>query len=286
MHFLDLNDFSGEWITSLLDRAVALKAANEPELLRGKVLAMLFEKPSLRTRVSFETAMLQLGGHALNLRPDEVGLGKREPAGDVARVLSGMCDAIMARTFAHATLLELAAASDVPVVNGLTDHNHPCQALADLLTMREVFGDLPGLRLAYIGDGNNVARSLAVACHKVGVGFACCTPPGYELAGVDHDAFTDPKLAVAGADVIYTDTWTSMGQEAEKAQRIKDFAGFIVDNVLLAAAPQHAIVLHCLPAYRDVEISASVIDGDRSKVFQQAHNRLHAQKAVLATLLA
>ena len=284
-HFLDIEDHSADWLRGVLDRAAALKARNEPELLRGKALAMLFEKPSLRTRVSFEAAMFQLGGHALNLRPDEVGLGTREPAADVARVLGGMVDAVMARLFSHDTLRDLAAASPVPVVNGLTDFNHPCQALADVLTLTEHFGDLAGRKIAYLGDGNNVARSLAALCRKLGVGFVCCTPPGYELAG-DHEQTADPAEAVRDADAIYTDTWTSMGQEAEKQQRIKDFAGYAVDAALLEKAPARAVVLHCLPAYRGVEIAADVIDGPRSLVFPQAHNRLHAQKGVLATLLA
>ena len=248
---------------------------------------MLFEKPSLRTRVSFETAMLRLGGHALNLRPDEVGLGTREPPRDVARVLGGMVDGIMARLFAHGTLTELAEHSPVPVINGLTDHSHPCQALADALTLIERFGDLSGITVAYVGDGNNVARSLAVVCDKLQASFRCCTPAGYELdAGrTPVEAFTDPVAAVKDVQVVYTDTWTSMGQEAEKAKRIADFAGFEVNDALLQHAAADAVVLHCLPAYRGSEISDAVMESDRCLAFPQAHNRLHAQVAVLATLL-
>ncbi|MEM8874367.1 MAG: ornithine carbamoyltransferase [Planctomycetota bacterium] len=287
-HFLDINHHEPDWLHAVLDRAVALKARNEPDLLHGKTLAMVFEKPSLRTRVSFETGMLQLGGHALNIRPDEIGLGKREPARDVARVLTGMVDGIMARLFAHDTLKELAQYSTVPVINGLTDYNHPCQALADLLTVREHFGKLDGLTLAYIGDGNNVARSLANACHAFGMRFICATPPGYELAteAVGFMSTHDPVEAVREADVIYTDTWVSMGQEAEKAQRVSEFGDFCVDAALLDKAPAAAIVLHCLPAYRGLEISDDVMESERCLAFAQAHNRLHAQKGVLATLLA
>ena len=260
---------------------------------------MIFEKPSLRTRVSFETAMTQLGGHAINLQPAEIGLNTREPAADVARVLGGMVDAIMGRVFDHGVLRELAAASPVPVVNGLSDLAHPCQALADLLTLRDAFGRLDGLRVAYVGDANNVLRSLAVGCGLCGVEVVACAPDGYTLTQLEQDRLrtqvpglklschSDPREAVAGADAIYTDTWVSMGQEQEKARRIEAFVGYQVDGDLLDATGKAdtAIVLHCLPAYRGLEISDAMMASPRSRVWAQAHNRLHAQKGLLAVLL-
>ena len=258
---------------------------------------MIFEKPSLRTRVSFAVAMTQLGGSGLVLRPDEVGIGTREPVEDVARVLSGMCDGIMARTFEHEKVTGLAKWSTVPVINGLTDYTHPCQAMADLMTLEEKFGDLRGRTLTFVGDGNNVARSLAVACGKFGMNFILASPPGYELPPDDVDkvmalcpqmdfAIThDPRDAVAGADAVYTDTWVSMGQEEEKARRLQDFAGFRVDESLMKLAPKQAVVLHCLPAYRGLEISEDVMEGPNSLVFPQAENRLHFQKGLLAVLM-
>jgi ornithine carbamoyltransferase len=269
---------------------------NDP-ILAGKTLAMIFEKPSLRTRVSFATGMNQLGGHGLLLSRDEVGLGVREPVKDVARVLASMVDGIMARVFEHQKLIELAAYSSKPVINALSDYSHPCQALADLLTIEEHFGKLSGLTLAYVGDGNNVARSLAVACAKFGMGFNIATPTGYELPDADTLAIqkkmpqyavtvcANPIEAVRHADVVVTDTWVSMGQEAEKAQRVAEFAGFAIDESLMAQAPKHAIVLHCLPAYRGYEISEAIFESERSKVFQEAENRLHIQKGILAVLM-
>ena len=269
---------------------------NDP-LLAGKTLAMFFEKPSLRTRVSFSVAMTHLGGDSIYLRQEEVGLETREPTRDVARVLSGMCDGIMARTFSHQKLLDLAKFSTVPVINGLTDYSHPCQAMADMLTIEEHFGDLAGRTVAFVGDGNNVARSLAVACGKLGLRFICATPSNYtlpvddverimaQLPGMDFITTADPLEAVREADVIYTDTWVSMGQEDEKQKRIRDFAGFAIDAKLLAAAPRHAVVLHCLPAYRGLEISEEVMESSRSLIFPQAENRLHFQKGLLAVLL-
>lgn len=263
----------------------------------GKTLAMIFEKPSLRTRVSFEVAMVHMGGHALYIAPAEIGLGTRESVPDVARVLSGMCDGIMARVFEHEKLTGLAKHASVPVINGLSDYSHPCQAMADLLTAEEHFGKLEGLTLAYVGDGNNVARSLTVACAKFGLKFRIASPPGYELEkelvdrimrespNLDYRSMQDPNLAVREADIIYTDTWVSMGQEAEKAQRLPIFGPYQINAELLGHAPSHAIVLHCLPAYRGVEITDEVIDGPQSRVFEQAHNRLHAQKGILAVLL-
>jgi ornithine carbamoyltransferase len=259
---------------------------------------MIFEKPSLRTRVSFAVAMTHLGGNGLVLREEEVGLGKREPVADVARVLSGMCDGIMARTFEHQKVLDLAKHATVPVINGLTDYSHPCQAMADLMTLEEHFGRLAGLTMAFVGDGNNVARSLSVACGKFGMKFILSAPGGYELPTddidrimtqvpeMDFETVSDPKDAVRDADVIVTDTWVSMGQEEEKARRIADFTGYRVDAALLAEAPDKAVVLHCLPAYRGLEISQEVLEGPRSLIFKEAENRLHFQKGLLAVLLA
>jgi ornithine carbamoyltransferase len=301
-HFVSLAQTSYEDLRRSLDLARTLKTqiksgqAN-PQVLAGKTLAMIFEKPSLRTRVSFAVATAHLGGTSIILSKDEVGLGTREPVQDVARVLASMCDGIMARVFEHEKILGLAKWSKVPVINGLSDYSHPCQAMADLLTIEEEFGSLKGKTLAYVGDGNNVARSLAVACGKFGMKFICATPSGYELPGDDMDRIMsqvpgmdfvtthDPVDAVKNADALYTDTWVSMGQEAEKARKVKEFAGFGIDESLLAKAPKHAIVLHCLPAYRGYEISEAVVEHERSRLFQQAENRLHAQKSILAILM-
>jgi len=302
-HFTSLADCTPADLRHLLDVAQQLKhqykltGKNDP-VLTGQTLAMIFEKPSLRTRVSFAVAMTHLGGVGLLLRDEEIGLGKREPVQDVARVLSGMSDGIMARTFEHRKVLDLARYATVPVINGLTDYSHPCQALADLMTLEEHFGHLKGLTMAFIGDGNNVARSLSVACGKFGMKFIMAAPGGYELPADDIDrimsqlpemdfvTMNNPKDAVHEADVIVTDTWVSMGQEEEKARRLADFSGFRVDSELLAAAPDHAVVLHCLPAYRGLEISEEVFEGPRSLVFKEAENRLHLQKGLLAVLLA
>jgi ornithine carbamoyltransferase len=306
-HFLAVADHSTEELTHALDVADRLKkqfkstGRNDP-LLAGKTLAMIFEKPSLRTRVSFAVAMTHLGGSGLLLRDEEVGLGTREPVQDVARVLSGMVDGIMARTFSHQNILELAKHATVPVINGLTNYNHPCQAMADLMTLREHFaksggGKLAGKRIAFIGDGNNVVRSLAAACGKFDMSFVLAAPGGYELPAedidkimsrlpdMDFETVIDPADAVHDADVIVTDTWVSMGQEEEKNRRLHDFAKYKVDAELLAAAPGHAVVLHCLPAYRGLEISEDVFEGPRSLVFAEAENRLHVQKGLLAVLM-
>jgi ornithine carbamoyltransferase len=301
-HFIAVADCSHEELRHLLDVAIRLKTQyrstgrNDP-LLAGKTLAMIFEKPSLRTRVSFAAAMTQLGGSPLILRNEEVGLGSREPVKDVARVLAGMCDGIMARTFEHEKVVGLAKWSKVPVINGLTDHRHPCQAMADLLTIEEHFGKLKGRTIAFIGDGNNVARSLATSCGRFGMRFVLACPSPYEIPGDDLDyimarvpdldfALTeDPNEAVREADVIYTDTWVSMGQEAEKEKRIRDFKGYVIDEKLLENAPRQAMVMHCLPAYRGLEISEEVMESDRSLIFPQAENRLHFQKGLLAVLL-
>lgn len=301
--FVAIADRTPEQLRHLLDVARRLKkqlketGRNDP-LLAGRTLAMIFEKPSLRTRVSFSVAMTHLGGTALYLRQEEVGLDTREPTKDVARVLSGMCDGIMARTFEHKKITDLAKYATVPVINGLTDYSHPCQAMADMLTIEEHFGSLAGKTLAFIGDGNNVARSLSVACGKFDMRFILATPPNYELPAADVDRIMsqlpnmdfitthDPVEAVREADVIYTDTWVSMGQEAEKAQRIREFAGFAIDEKLLAGAPKHAVILHCLPAYRGLEITDAAMEGPQSLIFPQAENRLHFQKGLLAVLMA
>ncbi len=302
-HFVTLSDWSPTELRHLLDVAHKLKRqlndiGKNDTLMAGKTLAMIFEKPSLRTRVSFATAMAQLGGHALLLRQEEVGLETREPVKDVARVLASMCDGIMARTFEHNKVQDLAKWSSVPVINGLTDYSHPCQAMTDIMTVEEHFASLAGKTMAFIGDGNNVARSLSVACGKFGMRFILACPRSYELPSSDVDHIMsvvpdmdfvitqDPFEAVREADVLYTDTWVSMGQEEEKARRLKDFAGYSIDEKLLAAAPRHAIVLHCLPAYRGLEISEAVFEGPQSKVFPQAENRLHFQKGLLAVLMA
>lgn len=295
-HFLTLTDFSSEELQALLALAEQLKAewlggGNTP-LLAGQALAMVFEKPSLRTRVSFEMAMQHLGGHALYLSPGEIGLGKRESVADVARVLSGYCQGIMARTFSHQHVDLLAQWATIPVINGLTDFNHPCQAMADVLTLQEHFGQLHGLRIAYVGDGNNVATSLLFAAAKFGFELVIATPEGYELPAAVREYSsqvlhtTRAAEAVANADVIYTDTWTSMGQEDEADQRRQDFHAFQVNAALVKLARPQAVVMHCLPAHRGEEITDDVLDGAQSIVFQQAANRLHAQKAILVHCLA
>jgi len=303
-HFLELASVPTDELHDLLDLALRLKAewragGNGP-LLQGKTLGMIFLKPSLRTRVSFEMAMKHLGGGAIMLGPQEIGLGVRESIPDVARVLSGYVDGIMARVFDHADVAQLAEYATVPVINGLSDGYHPCQALGDMLTIHEHFGTLEGLRLAFVGDGNNVAASVALACAHFGVSFSIATPEGYEMQRpVREQAFdiagrngsvlemcTRPQIAVTEADVVYTDTWVSMGQEAEAAERAEEFGAYQVNGELLRHANSNAIVMHCLPAHRGDEITDAVMDGPQSRVFQQAENRMHAQKAILARLLA
>jgi len=301
--FLHIVDFSSEEIQELLDLAVRLKKeyqekGENPPLLKGKVLGMIFQKPSLRTRVSFDMAMRHLGGDALYLSPQEIGLGKREAISDVARVLSGYVHAIMARVFDHEHVLELARWASVPVINGLSDYNHPCQAMADALTIQEVFGKQKGLNITFVGDGNNVAVSLMHICVRLGWNFTIATPEGYDLnpravaqaqeiaaqTGSRLRFLRDPHEAVRDADVIYTDTWTSMGQEEEAAQREKVFPPYQVNAQLVSEARPHVIVMHCLPAHRGQELTDEVADGPHSVIFPQAHNRLHAQKAILARL--
>ena len=296
--FINLADFTGEQLSALTERAISDKAlfreGRLPCTLERRTLAMIFEKPSLRTRVSFETAVTQLGGHAIYLTNTEIGIGVREPVQDVARVLGRMCDGIVARTFRHELVEDLARCASVPVVNALTDYSHPCQAMADVMTIREHFGDLAGRKLAFIGDGNNVARSLSVACGKLGMEFVLASPAGHELEAELLDKLPpgtasitrDPRSAVANADVIYTDTWISMGQESEREKRIRDFEGFQVNRELLNAAPEAAIVLHALPAYRGCEISDEVFEAHAATIFTQAENRLHFQRSLLNLLIA
>ncbi|MFL5900351.1 MAG: ornithine carbamoyltransferase [Solirubrobacterales bacterium] len=275
----------------LLDRAAELKAGRSEhhgaDVLAGRSIALVFEKPSTRTRISFEVGVAELGATPVVLRGDEMQLSRGESAGDTARVLSRYVDAIVIRSGSHQTVAELAAAAEVPVVNALTPLHHPCQALADLLTLRERRGELAGLRLAYVGDGNNVARSLAIAGELADVEVVVAAPPGYQLEQGHGAKLTgDPRDAAAGADAIYTDVWVSMGDEAEADRRRADLAPFRIDADLLAAAKDGAIVLHCLPAHPGEEISADVLYGDSSAVWDQAENRLHAQKALLEMLLA
>ncbi len=302
LDFISITDTPQDVLQHFMDVAKTLKqqhkttGRNDP-LAAGKVMAMIFEKPSLRTRISFEVAMEHLAGYAIYVSPAEIGLGKRESVGDVARVLSGYCDVIMARVYEHKKLKDLAQHATVPVINGLSDYSHPCQALGDLMTTQEHFGKLAGLTLAYIGDGNNVARSLMVACARFGLRFRIASPPGYELEetlvdrimrqcpDLDFAKTADPISAVRGADVIYTDTWVSMGKEDETHQRMPIFQPYQINSALLAQAPKTAVVMHCLPAYRGMEITDEVIDGPQSVVFQQAENRLHFQKGLLAVLL-
>jgi len=288
--FLTGEELGAFELSQLLDRAAELKAGRRDgagsELLAGRSVALFFEKPSTRTRISFEVGVGELGGTPIVLRGDELQLSRGESPGDTARVLSRFVDAIAIRSGSHENVAELAAAAAVPVVNALTPLHHPCQALADLLTLRERFGDLGGLRIAYVGDGNNVARSLAIAGELADLEVVIAAPPGYQLEE-GHGAILsdDPRGAVAGADAIYTDVWVSMGDEAEAERRRADLAPFRVDADLLAAAKESAVVLHCLPAHPGEEIEADVLYGERSAVWDQAENRLHSQKALLATLL-
>jgi ornithine carbamoyltransferase len=288
-HLLSISDLSPAELERILDSAMALKEGAAAPQVAGKTLALVFEKPSLRTRVSFHVAMQQLAGDCIYLSPPEVGLGERETAPDVARVLSRYVDAIAARTFEQSTVEELAAHSSIPVINALSEADHPCQALADLLTIREHRGRLAGVSVAFIGDGNNVANSLAVAGAMAGMDVRVASPEGYELApqicaiaGDSVRTMREPAEAVSGADVVYTDVWASMGQENEASDRREAFAGYTVDERLMSIAKPDAIFMHDLPAHRGEEVAAEVIDGPQSVVFDQAENRLHAQKAVLA----
>ena len=303
-HYIDFHeDVSFEDLDFLLDTASDLKAKTKAgiphKILEGKSLAMIFTKSSTRTRVSFEVGMYQLGGQALFLSNNDIQIGRGETIHDTANVLSGMVDAIMIRTFKHSDVEDLAKYGSIPVINGLTDDQHPTQALADLLTVKENFGTLKGLKLAYVGDGNNVANSLLQACSKAGMDISVASPADYTcpdkyveqakkdaaVTGSKIVMTTDPFEACENADVIYTDTWTSMGQEDEKAKRVEIFKDYQVNAKLMGAAHKDAIFLHCLPAYRGYEVTEDVIDGPQSRVFQEAENRLHAHKAILVNCL-
>ncbi len=302
-HLIDLTELSPSELRQLLRIAAGLKAEVKAGHLRpvlaGKSVALLFQKPSLRTRVSMDVGMAQLGGRAIYLSPDEVGLGTRESPADVARVLSRFVDGIVARTDGHRTVVELAAESTVPVINGLSDFAHPCQALADYLTIQEKLGGVAGVRIAYVGDGNNVANSLMIGGAMLGASIVLASPPGYQPAGAvvgratslaantggKIELTTSPADAVRGADVVYTDVWTSMGQEAEARVRWQAFQGYQVNSELVALARPRALVMHDLPAHRGEEITSEVLDGPRSVAFDQAENRLHGQKAALVLLL-
>lgn len=297
-NFLQLSDFPAETITDLIDAAIRHKRVRYGDTMRGKVIALIFEKPSLRTRVSFEAGIAQLGGTSLFLTGTEIGLGTRESLADFSRSMSRYVDAIVLRVLNHETLNTIAKHSSIPIINGLSDRSHPCQALADLMTIREHCGEVTGKQIVFVGDGNNVARSLAVGCLRLGAGFTLACPRGY---GFDAKFISDckrhiissrlrmihdPLAGVKNADIIYADVWTSMGQESESEARKRDFAAFQVNARLLAAASKTCKVLHCLPARRGEEITDEVLDGQQSVVFDQAENRLHAQKAVLEFALA
>jgi ornithine carbamoyltransferase len=300
---LAISDLTPKDIETILKRSVALKKMRRQgrphTSLKGKTLGMIFEKSSTRTRVSFEVGMFQLGGQALFLSSNDLQIGRGEPIADTARTLSRYLDGIMIRTFAHSLVEELARHAGIPVINGLSDLHHPCQALADLLTIQEKKGALKGLKLAYVGDGNNVANSLIEACVKVGMHISIACPHGYEpdtgvmrsakreaaKTGSELRIMNDPARAVKDADAVYTDVWASMGQEAEQAVRVRAFKGYQLNAKLMKAAGPKAIVMHCLPAHRGEEISADVLDGPQSVVFDEAENRLHTQKAVLELLM-
>jgi ornithine carbamoyltransferase len=301
--FTRVADWTAADLRTVLDLAAELKDAHrrhEPHaLLPGRALGMIFEKPSTRTRVSFEVGIVQLGGFALTLPTADLHLGRGETLRDTALVLSRYLDAILVRTFAQADVEELAEHASIPVVNGLTDTAHPCQALADLMTIEERLGSLAGVRIAYLGDGNNVCASLMVAAAKLGMSFVAATPPGYEpvaeaverarndaeASGGSVDLVTDPAEAARGARVLYTDVWTSMGQETERERRLGDLAGYGIDAALLGEADPDAIVLHCLPAHAGEEITEEVLYGPQSAVWDEAENRLHSQKALLALIV-
>jgi ornithine carbamoyltransferase len=297
--FTRVADWSRDELLEVLDLADELKrlyqAREDHHLLPGRTLGMIFNKPSTRTRVSFEVGIYQLGGLGLYLSAGDLQLGRGETIRDTAMVLSRYLDGIMIRTFAQSDVEELAEHASIPVINGLTDGAHPCQALADVMTIRERFGRLEGLKVVYLGDGNNVCASLMVASAKLGMDFVAATPPGYEPeegavriareAGGSVELVDDPQVAVAGADVLYTDVWTSMGQEEERERRLRDLSGYGIDAELVARAQDDAIVLHCLPAHYGEEITEDVLYGPHSAVWDQAENRLHAQKALMALVI-
>ena len=298
-HFTLVADWGGDELLAVLDLADDLKErrrrGEEHHLLPGRTLGMIFQKPSTRTRVSFEVGIAELGGHGLYLAASDLQLGRGETLRDTATVLSRYLHGLMIRTFAQADVEELARHATIPVINGLTDSSHPCQALADVMTIRERFGRLEGVRVAYLGDGNNVCASLMVACAKLGAEFVAATPEGYEPdpkavelareAGGSPELVHDPRKAAGGAEVLYTDVWTSMGQEEERERRLKDLWGFGIDEELVRLAGENAIVLHCLPAHYGEEIAESVLYGPQSAVWDQAENRLHSQKALMALVM-
>jgi ornithine carbamoyltransferase len=301
--FLRVNDWAPDELLFLLELADRLKARQREHIdhrhLEGRTLGMIFQKPSTRTRVSFEVGMFHLGGTALYLAAGDLQLGRGETIKDTARVLSRYLDGIMIRTFAQSDVDELAAQADVPVINGLTDEFHPCQALADVMTIRERLGEFDGVRVVYLGDGNNVCHSLMVACAKLGMDFVAATPEGYEPAetvvgwareaaeasGGSVEFGHDPRAAAQGADVLYTDVWTSMGREEERDRRVRDLEAYRIDDALVSLASERAIILHCLPAHYGEEITEEVLYGPRSAVWDQAENRLHAQKALMASVI-
>ena len=301
-NFLSINNCSTDELNELLDLSSGLKklykAGGKDLCLAGKTLAMLFEKPSLRTRISFHVGMVDLGGSPIYIKPEDIGgIGQREPVKDMAKVLSRYVDGIMARTFEHEKVAGLAEFATVPVINALTDWSHPCQAMADCLTIIEHCGSLNGIKIAYIGDGNNVARSLAFAAAKLGMQLIIACPNGYELDndsidkanGISQNCVSqtnDPRAAVKDVNVIYTDTWTSMGQEEEKQKRLNDFKDFQINASLLSSAPADAKIMHCLPAYRDCEITDEAVETKNSVIFDQAENRLHFQRALLKKLMS
>jgi ornithine carbamoyltransferase len=299
--FIALTDFSSDELTGMLDLADRIKQSPQEfdSVLKGKTLGMIFNKQSTRTRISFQVGISQLGGTGLFLGPEDMQLARGETISDTAKVLSRFLDGIMIRTFSHSDVLDLAKYASVPVINGLTDFNHPCQALADMMTIREKFGELEGLKLAYVGDSNNVAVSLLFACVKLGLHISLVSPKGYTITKEALDMSREEaeskdlnvvlkenvQEGVAGADIVYTDVWTSMGQEKEQQKRLNDLAGYTVNEQMMKGAGPNAMFMHCLPAHRGEEVSASVIDGPKSIVFDQAENRLHLQKAIMVSLM-
>ncbi len=300
-HLISIHDLSMAEVAGLFRLAADVKKnpAKYATALAGQTLGMIFEKSSTRTRVSFEVGMFQMGGHALFLSSRDIQLGRGEPISDTAQVLSRYVSGIMARTFSHQTVTDLAQFGSVPVINGLTDDLHPCQGLTDFFTLREIFGDLKGKKIAYVGDGNNMAHSLMFGAVKCGMNIAIASPLGYrvqqkylalardeaEANGTTVELFEDPRQAVVDADCVTTDVWASMGQEDEAAVRLRAFAGYEVDASMMALAKKEAVFLHCLPAHRGEEVSAEVCDGPQSRIFDQAENRLHTQKAVMLWLM-
>jgi ornithine carbamoyltransferase len=300
-HFVNIQDHDSDYLAALIDKAIVdkklFKAGKLPATLARKTLVMYFEKPSLRTRLSFETAMVHLGGHGIYVTDAEIGLGKREPVKDVARVISGICDGFVARTFSHQAVCDMAKYASVPVINALTDYSHPCQAMADLMTAKEEFGKLKGLKLTFIGDGNNVARSLASICAALDLKFSLAAPEGFKLEpefferlykqypNAQVEQITSPVDAIKDADIVYTDTWISMGQEKDREQKVQQFKGYQIDTELMKHAKSKAIFLHCLPAYRGFEVTDDVMESANSRVFEEAENRLHFQRTLLSVLM-